>query len=55
MKRTASLEIKVTDLEERVRFLEGRLKNKQNSAPRKRWQGKIIVADLRKLGFKGRR
>lgn len=48
------IEIRVTELEERVKFLESRLENKQNNKrPRVKQTLVISVEDAKRLGFRG--
>ena len=50
------IEIRVTELEERVKFLESKLENKQNNKrPRVKQTLVISVEDAKRLGFKGKR
>ena len=56
MMQTARLEVKVTELEERVKFLESKLENKQNNKrPRVKQTLVISVEDAKRLGFKEKR
>ncbi len=54
MMQTAKLEEKVTELEERVKFLENRLQNNKRPRVKDKERFVIQVEDLKKLGFKGK-
>lgn len=49
------IEIRVTELEERVKFLENRLQNNKRPRVKDKERFVIQVEDLKKLGFKGKR